>query len=191
MGLMPKFKHLVAGVPIQVTEEKLLRLEGPLVRRAHLYFGKQYGTKGFNQEVACYIDNYVAIGKFVEDEEDRRDMAWTFVVNSMGASGERPDKKYYSEYFIDFSPQIKSKMNTLLDRHPDGWCFMRFLMNLEPMEQWTSHQFYEEVILKFGIDNIKNNKETHNQLVARINMFDFIDKYLSKKYNITLEQFDI
>ena len=82
-------------------------------------------------------------------------------------------------------------MVTLLDNHPDGWCFMRMLMNLEPMEQWTSHQFYKEVILKFEIDNIKNNKETHNQLVARINMFDFIDKYLSIKYNITLELFDI
>lgn len=191
MTLMPKFKHLIAGVPVQTTEEKILQLQGTLIKRAHLYFGKQYGTKGFNQEVACYIDNYLALEKFISGEEERRDMAWSLVQGSMGAEGERPDKKYKSEYFIDHSPRIKSKMVTLLDNHPDGWCFMRMLMNLEPMEQWTSHQFYEEVILKFEIDNIKNNKETHNQLVARVNMFDFIDKYLSVKYNITLEQFDI
>lgn len=191
MTLMPKYKHLIAGVPVQMTEEKILELDDSLIRRAHLYFGKQYGNKGFNQEVACYIDNYLAMGKFVDDEEERRDLAWTFVENSMGATGDRPDRKYASEYFIDYTPQIKSKMNTLLDRHPDGWCFMRFLMNLEPMEEWTSHKFYEEVIKKLGIDNVKNNKETHNQLVARINMFDFIDKYLSVKYKITLEQFDI
>jgi len=191
MTLMPKYKHLIAGVPVQMTEDKILELGGTLIRRAHLYFGKQYGNKGFNQEVACYIDNYLAVGKFIFHEEERRDMAWSLVQGSMGATGVRPDKKYDSEYFIDYTPQIKSKMVTLLDRHPDGWCFMRFLMNLEPMELWTSQRFYEEVINKFGIDNIKNNKKTHNQLVARVNMFDFIDKYLSIKYNITLEEFDI
>ena len=189
--VMPKYKYMVAGVPVQMSEEKILEQTGTLIRRAHLYFGKQYNQDGFTIEVACYIDNYLALKNLVSGESERKDMAWSLVQSSMGVDGDRPDKKFEEKYFNNFIPQIKNKMNNLLDKYPDGWCFMRFLMNVEPLESWTTHQFYEEVILKNNIDNIKNSKETHRQLVARINMFDFVDKYLSQKYNITLEDLDI
>lgn len=192
MDDMGKSKYMIAGVPTSVPPEKIYTMEGPLMKRAHTYFGKEYGKEGFNQYVACYIDNYLSLEKLVSGEEERREMAWSLVKGSHTLrDDQRPDKKFENQYRNKIIPVIKSKVNTLLDNHENGWCFMRLLMNIEPAEEWTSHRFYEEVILKYGIDNVRNSKETHRQLVARINLFDFIDKYLSKKYNITLEEFDI
>lgn len=187
-----KHKCILAGIPVQVTVNQIYEMDGNLNTRAKTYFGKLYSKRPYaNMVTACYIDNYVSLLKFVDDEEERKDMAWGFTRNSMSLPETqiRPDKML-EEVIVESDSIMKDRMVKLLDKFQNGWCGMRYLMNLERHEKWTVRVFFDEVINRRDIDHVVGKTFKQNLLV-QVNILDFCEKYYCQKYSISLEDLDI
>lgn len=187
-----KHKCILAGIPVQVTVNQIYEMGGNLNMRAKTYFGKLYSKRPYaNMTTACYIDNYVSLLKFVDEEEERRDMAWEFTRNSMSLPDNqiRPDKML-EEVVVESDSIMKDRMVKLLDKWQHGWCGMRYLMNLERHEKWTVRGFFDEVINKKDIEHVVGKTFKQNLLV-QVNIIDFCEKYYCEKYSITMEDLDI
>lgn len=187
-----KHRAIIAGIPVQVSETQIYDMEGSLVSRAKSYFGKNYSKIPFaNMITACYIDNYLSMMKFIDDEEERRNMAWEFTKNSNGLEPEaiRPDLSV-QEIGITSNSQMKIRMNKLLDKFQNGWTTLRYLMNLEKHEKFTIREFFDEVIVKNDIEH-EIKKSFKGNVLIDVNIIDFCEKYYCKKYSISFEDLDI
>lgn len=187
-----KHRCLIGGVPSLIPPDEIKKMDGNLIKRARSYFGKWYCKEPyFTIESACYIDNYIALSKFVDDDEEKRAMAWEFTQNTMDLSPMilRPDK-LYSEKPKEADSTMILKMNKVLHRFSDGWCGMRYVMVLERYMEWNLPRFYDEVIVPYGIEHEVGRTFKGNNLVY-INLIDFCEKYYCKKYDIPIEKLDI
>lgn len=187
-----KYKTFIAGLPCLVTIDMIREMTGSLIERTKSYFGQYYCKEDHCNVVSgCYIDNYVSLINFIDDEEERRKMAWEFTKNSMELSEltVRPDLLYVDKP-TETDSTMKIRFNKLLDKFPDGWCGMRFLMNLEWHEKWTVAGFFEKVIVAHDIDHVVGRTYKKNLLV-RVNMIDYCEKYYCDKYAILFEDLDI
>ena len=168
-----RHKCILAGIPVNVTVNQIYEMGGSLNARAKTYFGKVYSKKPYaNMITACYIDNYVSLLKFVDDEEERRKMAWEFTKNSMelDANAIRPDMMM-EDKSVESDSIMKERMAKLLDKFQDGWCGMRYLMNLERHEKWNIKDFFENVINGKDIDHVVGRTFKQNLLV-QVNILD-------------------
>lgn len=187
-----RHKCILAGIPILVTVNQIYDMEGNLLSRARTYFGNAYSKVPYaNLNTACYIDNYVAVSGFIQDEEERRVMAWRFTKNSMNLPEDekRPDMMI-NDSLIESDSIMKERMVKLLDKFQDGWCGMRYLMNLERDEKWMIKDFFDRVINGKDIDHVVGRTFRGNLLV-QVNILDYCEKYYCEKYSITLEDLDI
>jgi len=186
-----KYKCFIGGVPSLVTPDEVRELGGNLTERAKKYFGKWYCKEPYcTIMAACYIDNYIAILNFVDEEEERRNMAWEFTMNSMSLYHKtvRPDMLFVDKPEVDSTMIVR--INKLLDKFPDGWCGMRYLMNLEWHMKWTVLDFFDKVIVGHDIDHVVG-KTFKKNLLVKVNMIDFCEKYYCEKYGISYEELDI
>ena len=187
-----KYKTIIAGLPTLVTVDMIRSMTCNLSERAKSYFGQYYCKEEHcNIVSACYIDNYITLIKFIADEEERRVTAWEFTKNSMDLDEltVRPDIIYVYKP-IEADSTMIIRFNKLLNKFPDAWCGMRFLMNLEWHEKWRVSSFFQEVVVANDIDHIVGR--TYNKFaMVRINMIDYCEKYYCEKYGILLEDLGI
>lgn len=183
--------YMIAGLPVYVHPDKIYELGGDLHYRSRKYFASNLGKHPyFSLSSASYIDNYLALNR-IDDEELRRNMAWEFTKNTMSINDNHRPDHYFMGYEGDsLQVVIKNKFINLLDKNENGWCNIRYLLTLDPNETWTIGRFFDEVIVEHNID-YNADKLFKNMPVIKINLFDFAQKYLCKKYDISFEEIDI
>lgn len=185
-----KHRSIIAGIPVQVSINQIYDMGGSVVSRAKTYFGKRYGNGIYNMDTATYIDNYVSLLKFISDEEELRNTAWEITLNTMEPEDKTRPDKLVSEEGVKSDSVMKDRMIKLLDKFQNGWCTIRYLMNVESHEKFVLKDFFDDVIIKYDIDH-EVKKTFKGNVLIDVNIIDFCDKYFCQKYSISLEDLDI
>ncbi len=188
---MKKIKYQLAGLPVYIDADNC-ELNYQIKPRARQYFGPLYNKGIFNLKSACYIDNYLTVKNFLTEEEERRETAWKITCHSMkGGNIIRPDKHFENLNNDKIKKFVLLKVNELMELYPEGWVTLSQLCLLEKHTNMDTNVYFNEIIVKNGIEHQVNRKSHKGQLVARINMLDYLTKYFCKKYKISLSEIDI
>jgi hypothetical protein len=182
-----KVKAVVAGMPLNITLEDLKVCSAPLEKKVWIYFSKHDGCSAVNTRTIVFIENYLALERFIEDDEERRAKAWEMSLEStLKGSDIRPDILYKRERYDHVQPLIIKKIENKIRLDKNGWINIKDLLGIEKYLNLDLLEYFENIIVANGIE-YQNLKRIHAYGTGKMILLkSYIENYFNKKYGTNL-----
>jgi hypothetical protein len=178
-----KVKAVVAGMPLNITLEDLKVCAAPLEKKVWIYFSKHDGCSACTTRTIVFIENYLALERFISDDEDRREKAWEMSLETtMKGSEIRPDILYKQERYDHVQPLIVKKIENKIRLDKTGWINIKDLLGIEKYLNLDLLEYFENIIVANGIE-YQNLKRIHQYGTGKMILLkSYLDKYFNAKY---------
>lgn len=178
-----KVKAVVAGMPLNITLEDLKVCSAPLEKKVWIYFSKHDGCSAINTRTIVFIENYLALERFIQDDEERREKAWNMSLEStLRGSDVRPDILYKQERYDHVQPLIIKKIENKIRLDKTGWINIKDLLGIEKYLNFDLKDYFEQIILANKIE-YQNLKRVHVYGTGKMILLkSYIDNYFNVKY---------
>jgi hypothetical protein len=178
-----KVKAVVAGMPLNITLEDLKVCAAPLEKKVWIYFSKHDGCSACTTRTIVFIENYLALERFIENDEERRQQAWEMSLEStMKGSDIRPDILYKQERYDHVTPLIVKKIENKIRLDKTGWINIKDLLGIEKYLNLDLKDYFEQIIVANGIEH-QNLKRVHSYGTGKmIKLKSYLENYFNKKY---------
>jgi hypothetical protein len=182
-----KVKAVVAGMPLNITLEDLKVCAAPLEKKVWIYFSKHDNCSACTTRTVVFIENYLALERFIDDDEERRQQAWEMSLETtMRGNDIRPDILFKQERYDHVQPLIIKKIETKIRLDKTGWINIKDLLGIEKYLNLDLLEYFEQIILENGIQ-YQNLKRNHQYGTGKmINLKSYIDNYFNEKYSTNL-----
>ena len=183
-----KVKAVVAGMPLNITLEDLKVCSAPLEKKVWIYFSKHDGCSAVNTRTIVFIENYLALERFIEDDEERREKAWDMSGQTIMRGSEiRPDILFKQERYDHVQPLIIKKIENKIRLDKTGWINIKDLLGIEKYLNLDLKDYFEQIILANGIEH-QNLKRVHVYGTGKmIKLKSYIDNYFNEKYGTNFD----